>query len=126
MFEPKLPDGFTQVKQLSRNMEHGLGLYYCLEILSIVQDPEGRSFVRRYTNTCDTGANGRPETFITDLCFMIREEAPVSGISEKNWREFIADSELHPSVVIERSNGIYVNMEIWDDLHKNPSETGVC
>ena len=112
MFEIKLPDRFTHVKQIGLRKEYCLGFEYFIEILSIVRGLDGALFVRQYTNQCYSGANGRPCTMIRDVCCTIRQNVSISGINENNWGEYIVPEEKYdPAVVIENTNGTYVDQE---------------
>ena len=115
MFAIELPEGFTQVKQLCCNLKYELGFSYNIEILSIIQKDDGAMFLRRYTNSCDTGANGRPCTLIKDVGFRIDKTVPVSRIDKNNWDNFVSlDELLEPSLVIESTNGTYVDQKALD------------
>ena len=115
MFEIKLPDGFTHVKQICLHKEYGLGFEYYIEVLSIVRSPDGVLYVRQYINECYSGANGRPCTVIKDVCCTIRQNIDVSGINENNWEKYIVPEEkYYPAVVIENTGGTYVDQEALD------------
>ena len=119
MFEIKCPDGVTEVKQVSRHLNHDRGICYSLEILSIVKDAQGILFLRRYTNCCDLGANGRPITTINDVCFRISGKAHIAGLNEDNWRKYTADKVYNPSIILENTSDCYVDPEIWNELKKD-------
>ena len=115
MFEIQLPDGFIQVKQLCFHKEYWMGFSHNIEMLSIIQNSEGTLFLRKYTNCCDAGANGRPCTSIRDVCYKLDGMAHISGINEKNWDEYITiDELLHPSVIVEDTGGTYVDQNALD------------
>ncbi len=119
MFEIQLPDGFTHMKQVSIHIEYWKGFSYSIELLSIIQNAEGTLFLRKYTNSCDVGANGRPVTSIRDVCFKISGKVHISGINERNWRKFISDNEYQPSVIIENAGGDYVDQKVLDYVKEN-------
>lgn len=118
-FEIKLPDGFGQVKQICLHKEYWLGFSYKIEMLSIIRDAEGTYYLRKYTNTCDSGANGRPCTTIRDVCYKINKDH-ISRINEKNWdKDIPLEQLLNPTIVFEHSNETYVDTQALNYVKEN-------
>ena len=115
MFEIKLPEGFTHVKQIRLHKKYCLGFSYLIDILCIIQNSEGTFYLRHYTNFCDSGANGRPLTSIRDVCYKIKNKAHIAQINENNWKKYILlDELLHPTVIFESIGGTYVDQQALD------------
>ena len=115
MFEIKTPDGFTHEKQLCCRTECGLGFSYDIEMISVIQDPEGNSYIREYSNCCDSGANGRPVTAVRDVGYKTERKDQIHHINAGNWKRCISLEELlHPSFVFENTGGYYVDQNVLD------------
>ncbi len=115
MFEIKTPDGFICVKQLCCRIEYWRGFSYEIEMLSIIQDGEGNRYIREYSNRCDSGANGRPETTVKDYGYKTVKRARISRVNERDWKKHISPEEsLNPSLVFESTSGAYVDQDVLD------------
>ena len=119
MFEIRLPDGFIQLKQICLRKEYWLGFSYNIEMLSILKNPEGAVFLRRYTNCCDAGANGRPCTSVRDVCYRLDHQEDISGINEKNWWKYVSDDE---PIILENTGGDYVDQSALDFVKGMPDQ----
>ncbi len=124
----RMPAGYTFVKMIDQKVIKEGSFEYRMEEVSVIKDNLGNYYIKRYTNTCYSGANGRPCCTEKDEAWKITEEAMFNKnprflvdyetLTAENWHSWMPSlNYFDPDITFLQKSGNYVDQGMLNKVN---------